>query len=203
VTLHRRIALKLLPSHRAADSEAVARLLQEARAAATLDHPNICAIHEIAEEDGRRFIVMQYVEGETLAKTLTCERLSTGRAIAVAAQVADALADAHAHGFIHRDVKPANIILTPRGQAKVLDFGLAKSLAETPDSRHEGETTRYLSTPGTLMGTLPYMSPEQMRGETLDGRADIFSLGVTLYEMLSGRQPFARASNADTVSPKA
>jgi TolB-like protein/predicted Ser/Thr protein kinase/Flp pilus assembly protein TadD len=198
--LGRKVALKLLPAGLAADEEARRRFTREARAASALAHPHICTIHEIGEDNGRRFIVMEYVEGETLAAKLKRERLRVEEALELAAQMADALAEAHAHQIIHRDIKPANILITPRGQAKVLDFGLAKFMQEPslPDSA--ANTASLLSTPGQVMGTVPYMSPEQVRGERLDARTDIFSFGSMLYEMLSGRQPFAAKSAAETMS---
>ncbi|MEJ7701208.1 MAG: serine/threonine-protein kinase [Pyrinomonadaceae bacterium] len=161
-----------------------------------LDHPHICAIYEIAEADGYSFIVMQYVEGETLAEKLGKEKLSVQKSLDLAIQIADALAEAHAHHIIHRDIKPANVIVSGKGQAKVLDFGLAKFVRV----ESENEKAQLLSKPGVIMGTVPYMSPEQVCGTTLDARSDIFSFGAMLYEMLSGRQPFARDNNAETIS---
>lgn len=174
------------------------RLLREARAAATLDHPNICAVHEVAEEDGRTFIVMQYVDGETLAARMKKKPLEVSESLSIAAQVADALAEAHSRGVVHRDIKPANIIITSRGQPKVMDFGLAKVVLETIES--EAETQSLLTTPGAIVGTMPYMSPEQVRGEHVDERTDIFSFGVVLYEMLTGHQLFAAGSGVATIS---
>jgi Tol biopolymer transport system component/predicted Ser/Thr protein kinase len=197
--LDRRVALKLLPSAFSANDEANRRLLREARAAAMLDHPNICQIYEIGESDGQRFIVMQFVEGETLAERMKRELLSVREAVNIAAQVADALAEAHGQNIIHRDIKPSNIIITKRGQAKVLDFGLAKFIVEER-AGEESETAKLLSATGAVMGTVPYMSPEQARGERLEGRTDIFSLGVMLYEMLSGGRLFLRDSNAETIA---
>jgi eukaryotic-like serine/threonine-protein kinase len=196
--LHRRVAIKFLPTDSVANEQANKRLLREAQAAAKLDHPNICAVHEVAEEDGRSFIVMPYVEGENLEVRMKRKPLDLSESLAIAIQVVDALAEAHLHGIIHRDIKPSNIIITPRGQAKVMDFGLAKVVAGTVES--EAETMGLLTTPGTILGTVPYMSPEQVRGEKIDGRSDIFSFGVVLYEMISGRQPFAAESAAATAS---
>lgn len=198
--LRRKVAIKVLAPASAADQQAKRRLLREARAAATLDHPHICAIHEIGEENGRSFIVMQYVAGETLADKIRQQPLPLRDALKIAAQVADALDEAHAHGIIHRDIKPANIIVSARGQAKVLDFGLAK-VAHTPHAgASEAETESLLSHPGMVVGTVPYMSPEQVRGEALDARTDIFSFGILLYELLTGRRPFTAASSAATIS---
>jgi eukaryotic-like serine/threonine-protein kinase len=197
--LGRRVAIKILPPEAVSDEHARKRLVREARAAATLDHPNICSIHEVGEEGGRSFIAMQYVEGETLDVRMKGKPLELSESLVIAAQVADALAEAHAHSIIHRDIKPSNVIVDTRGQVKVMDFGLAKIVAGAIDG--EAETHSLLTTPGALLGTVPYMSPEQVRGEVLDARSDIFSLGVVLYEILSGRQPFA--SESVTVSASA
>lgn len=194
--LDRRVAIKVLPSSMSSDADANRRFAREARAAATLEHPNICPIYEIGESDGNCFIVMQYIEGETLAERLANERLAHNEVLDIAIQITDALDEAQAHGVIHRDIKPSNIIVNRKGIVKVLDFGLAKFV----ESKSEDETAKLLSTTGAVMGTVPYMSPEQVRGNKLDGRTDIFSLGVVLYEMLSGRQPFSRESNAEMIS---
>ena len=200
--LHRRVAIKFLPTDSIANEQANKRLLREAQAAAKLDHPNICAVHEVAEEDGRSFIVMPYVEGETLDVRMKRKRLELSETLAIATQVADALAEAHSHGIIHRDIKPSNIIITSRGQAKVMDFGLAKLSAVGDDLVIDAEasTQALLTTPGAIVGTIPYMSPEQVHGQRLDVRTDIFSFGVVLYEMLTGQQPFAAESPAGTIS---
>ena len=196
--LGRRVAVKILPPEAVSDEHARKRLVREARAAATLDHPNICSIHEVGEEGGRSFIAMQYVEGETLDVRMKRKPLELSESLVIAAQVADALAEAHAHSIIHRDIKPSNIIVDTRGQVKVMDFGLAKIVAGAIDG--EAETHSLLTTPGAILGTVPYMSPEQVRGEVLDARSDLFSLGVVLYEILSGRQPFASESVAASAS---
>src|SRR5437660_9343334 len=196
--LDRKVAIKFLPESLLTDERASKRLVREAQAAAKLDHPNICAIHEVGEEDGRSFIAMQYIEGETLDARIKSKPLVLKESLTIAAQIADALAEAHSHGIIHRDIKPANIMITSRGQAKVMDFGLARVLAGAVES--EAQTQSLLTTPGTILGTMPYMSPEQVRGEVLDGRSDTFSFGVVLYEMLSGRQPFAGESAAATAA---
>jgi serine/threonine protein kinase len=177
--LDRKVAIKCLSANSVAEEPAKKRLFVEARAAAKLDHPNICSVYEVGEEDGRQFIVMQYVEGETLDVRASRNPLPLSEILTVASQVADALAEAHAHTIIHRDIKPSNIMLTRRGQAKVMDFGLAKSIGGTADS--DANTQIVLTTPGTILGTLPYMSPEQVRGEQVDARSDVFSFGVTLY----------------------
>jgi TolB-like protein/Tfp pilus assembly protein PilF/predicted Ser/Thr protein kinase len=195
--LGRPVAIKLLLAETISDEHAKKRLVREARAAATLDHPNICSVYEVGEADGRSFIAMQYIEGETLDARIKRQPLELKGSLHIASQVADALAEAHAHGIIHRDIKPSNIIITARGQAKVMDFGLAKAVGAVES---EAKTQSLLTTPGTVIGTVPYMSPEQLRGENLDARTDIFSFGVVLYEMLSGRQPFASESAAATAS---
>jgi serine/threonine-protein kinase len=197
--LGRRVALKFLPADGVSSQEANQRFWREARAAATLDHPHICAIHEIAESEGASFIVMQYVEGETLAEKLKREPMSLREVLDIAVQVADGLAEAHAHGIIHRDIKPANVIVNDKGQAKVLDFGLAKFATEKTETARLA-TAKQLSRPGAIMGTVPFMSPEQARGGMLDARADIFSFGAMLYEMACGRTAFARDSDAETIS---
>ena len=203
--LDRKVAIKLLPDSLVADKQARKRLVREAQAAAKLDHPNICSVYEVGEEDGRTFIVMQYVEGETLDVRTKLEPFTVSESIALAAQVADALAEAHEHAIIHRDIKPSNIIITSRGQAKVMDFGLAKlsepsALASGLKTDPEASTQAMLTTPGAIMGTVPYMSPEQVHGQRLDARSDIFSFGVVLYELLTRHQPFAAESAAGTIS---
>ena len=198
--LGRRVALKLLPPDSTTDAHAQKRLLREARASATLDHPHICAVYDVGEAGGHRFIAMQFIEGETLAARLKRQRLDLGEALVVATDVADALAEAHGHGIIHRDIKPSNVMITGRGHAVVLDFGLAKLFRDEEATRGNTATESLLSAPGVVMGTVPYMSPEQVKGEPLDGRSDIFSLGVMLYEMLSGQRPFAEASSAAIAS---
>ena len=196
--LGRRVAIKLLPLETISDEQARKRLIREARAAATLDHPHICSVYEVGEADGRNFIAMQYVEGETLDAKLKRKPLELKEYLSIASQVADALSEAHAHGIIHRDIKPSNIIITSRGQAKVMDFGLARMTTGAIES--EANTQSLLTAPGTVLGTMPYMSPEQVRGVPVDARTDIFSFGVMLYEMLSGRQPFTSESAAATAS---
>lgn len=198
--LRRRVALKVLPSDATFDDGAEKRLLREARAAAALDHPHISAVYDVGDAGGRRFIAMQYIEGETLDVHLKARPLEVDRVLELAADVADALAAAHAGGIVHRDIKPANIIVTPQSGAVVLDFGLAKSASCGEAARAEAATASAISMPGVVMGTVPYMSPEQVRGEDLDGRSDIFSFGVMLYEMASGRRPFAESSPAATAS---
>jgi serine/threonine protein kinase/tetratricopeptide (TPR) repeat protein len=189
--LDRKVAIKFLPLYLEADEQARMRLIREARAAAKLDHPNICATYEVAQEDSHSFIVMQYVQGETLASRIQREPLELREALDVAVQVADALAEAHSHGIIHRDIKPQNIMITPRGQVKVLDFGLAKAVQAAGMAQSGAQTKSQLSTPGIIVGTAPYMSPEQAKGASVDTRSDLFSLGVMLYECIAGRLPFS------------
>ena len=195
VRLGRKVALKLLDPGLTENGETRTRFLREARLASSLDHPNICTIHEVGEAGGRLFIAMQHVEGETLRKVIDGRPLNLDSLLSISLQVADALAAAHAQGIIHRDIKPGNIIITPHGQAKVLDFGLAKLL-----ERAEGEAETHLTMTGAVMGTPAAMSPEQARGERVDHRSDIFSFGVVLYEMATGRIPFKGRSKADVIS---
>ena len=198
--LGRRVAMKFLPPQTSADQQARRRLFREAQAVAALEHQNICGIYEVGEADGHSFIVMQYVEGETLHKFLQERTLDVPTALALAVQIADALAEAHARGIIHRDLKPQNIMITARQQAKVMDFGLAKVMNSEEVVESEARTQSLLTTPGAIIGTVPYMSPEQVRGERIDERSDIFSFGVVVYEMLTGYQPFAAASSVATIS---
>ena len=168
-----------------------ARFVREARSAAALDHPFICNIYEVGEEEGKSFISMEYVPGETLKEQLEKGPLPLQDALAKATEIAEALEAAHRQNIIHRDLKPSNIMITPEGHVKVLDFGLAKRLrpVEGGDSQEETLTVDLTQT-GDTLGTVPYMSPEQLRGEAVDARSDIFSFGVTLYEMLTGIDPF-------------
>src|ERR1051325_2458353 len=199
--LGRRVALKLLPDYFANDENRMRRFRQEARAASVLSHPNVCVIHEVGEtEDGRPFITMEYVEGPTLRQRMIAGGLDMGEAIDIANQIADALSAAHDAGIVHRDIKPENVVLRPDGYAKVLDFGLAK-LSDRPEGFDSQTATTLMrtSTPGLVMGTVAYMSPEQARGVTVDHRTDIWSLGVVLYEMISGRVPFEGETPTDVV----
>ena len=199
-TLSRKVAIKFLSQNSVAGEQARKRLVREARASAALDHPHICAVYEVGEEAGYSFIVMQYVEGETLASRIHRQPIEFREALEIAVQIADALAEAHSRRIIHRDVKPQNVMLTASGQVKVLDFGLARVVREGSLIDSVGETETLLTAPGSVIGTVPYMSPEQVRGEALDGRSDIFSFGAVLYEMLSGRNPFAAESVGATMS---
>ena len=188
LTLKRQVAIKLLTSTDLTDDQVRRNLLHEARAAAALDHPNICSVYEVGTDGDLSFIVMQYVEGETLADRLRRGRPSPDEALDVVSQVADALAAAHRQGVVHRDIKPQNIVLTPRGGLKVLDFGLAKRAPFGPQA--EAETHSTIAESGAVVGTAPYMSPEQIQQDPVDGRTDLFALGATYYECLTGRQAF-------------
>ena len=197
--LNRKVAIKRVRPD-ALDPQAHRRLLIEAQAAARLDHPNICGIHEVGQDDRGPYIVMPLVEGETLAARLTRGSLSIEESVSVAAQVADALAAAHMQGILHRDIKPANIMINARGQARVMDFGLAKFTQPDAASATAVETASALTTFGSTLGTAAYMSPEQARGEPVDARSDLFSLGIVIHEMVTGRRPFDGPSIADRVT---
>jgi serine/threonine protein kinase/tetratricopeptide (TPR) repeat protein len=198
--LKRKVALKVLSEKRISSRDAVKRFTKEAESTARLDHPNICSIYEVGNDGGLHFIAMQYIEGHTLAERMKTAQLGLESIINIAAQVADALTEADAKGIIHRDIKPQNIMITPGGAVKVLDFGLAKVTNERSlvDSRQQ--TQSVLTRPGTLVGTVPYFSPEQARGEQIDSRSDIFSLGIVIYEMLSRTHPFKGPSEAVMLS---
>jgi len=204
--LGRRVALKVLPAELTDKTERLQRLEQEARAASALNHPNILTIYEIGEADGVRFIAAEYVGGETLRERLSREKFTVSETLDIAMQIVSALEAAHQAGIVHRDVKPENVILRKDGLVKLLDFGIAK-LSEPPavaggfNTAEDAPTRALVKTdPGTMMGTVGYMSPEQVRGQTVDGRADEWSLGVMLYEMLTGRLPFASETMSDTIA---
>ena len=199
--LGRKVAIKVLPARFTRDADRVRRFEKEARAASALNHPNLITIHEIGQVASAHHIVTEFVEGETLRRQITQGALTIDTAVEVAEQIAGALVAAHAVGITHRDIKPENVMVRPDGLVKVLDFGLAKlSRPDFPSDDHESSTVAELSTEsGVVMGTVSYMSPEQVRGEKVDARSDIFSLGVVLYEMIAGRRPFEAGTKSDVI----
>src|SRR5215831_10219252 len=200
--LDRLVALKLLTSDSGAHEDRRRRFLQEARAASALNHPHILTIYEIGDADGKPFIAMEYIQGQTLRQKIADGALSFGNALDIAGQVAEGLAKAHEHGIVHRDLKPENLMISKDGYAKILDFGLAKLVGrDKPAPINSAEkTVMHVNTQaGTIMGTVHYMSPEQILGRKVDQRSDVFAFGIVLYEMATGQLPFSGDSDIDTM----
>src|SRR5258708_23309123 len=198
--LGRKVALKFLPEDKRRDPQTLERCLREARSASSLNHPGICTMHAIEEDNGRTFLAMELLEGQSVDVVVVKGALTFGRTLEIGIQISDALDAAHKKGIVHRDIKPANIFVTERGVAKILDFGLAKLVRSESANNTEGATIdpdeTHLTSPGMAVGTIAYMSPEQARGEELDARTDLFSLGAVLYQMVTGQNPFPGSTGA-------
>src|SRR5437660_10468635 len=197
--LGRHVALKFLPEELAEDPQSLERFGREARSASALNHPNICTIYEINEANGRAFIAMELVEGKTLRDLLTSGLMPMGKAIEIAAQVAEGLTKAHEAGIAHRDLKPENLMVSDDGFVKILDFGLAKLMSTSEELSDMCTPSTSATRPGLLLGTLGYMSPDQASGDRLDFRSDQFSFGLVLYEMVTGKRAFQRSTAAETL----
>src|SRR5438067_9301780 len=199
--LGREVAIKVLPADSAGDVDAVARFEREARAIASLSHPNILAIYDVGRQNGTIYVVTELLDGETLRKRIELSPIDWRRAVEIGADIAEGLAAAHARAIVHRDLKPENVVLTSDGRVKILDFGLAQTdpFLDSPDSG-DLPTTKFQTDPGTIVGTLGYMAPEQLKGELVTASADIFSLGCILFEMVTAKRPFQRQSGAATIA---